>query len=441
MAASPLRARFLGTGTSTALPVGPCLAEVSKPSRDVIAIMDAYNAASSAERDPSKWGGYDPKAGWPKSVACTSCRDAVDNDVSDGWKNRRGNPSLVLSKPDAEGVMRNVVVDVGKTFREQSCKFFPRWGVKRIDAVLITHGHADAYNGLDDLREWNMRQGGALPVYCSRTTFETIEATFPYLVDRSKASGGGEIAILDFVIIEDESEFDIFGIHVTTVPGECWDDWHELTSVPHGRYFYKPTLPVYRLAPSAPGTAPGSPQLDSPSMPIPFLCLGFVFDRQLVYLSDVSSVPDESISRIHMAVKGQNGQHAAAPVLVIDTLWPVRPHASHVSFPQAMEIAIRIKPVQTLLVGMSHPVTNWMWEEIGRAVNGEAGKEPHHKDHLLAQSVIERVWSTEEMKHIAAKVQDAGLVSPAWDGLALEMTPHGALELPLGQGSAGGWIL
>lgn len=222
MAASstPLRARFLGTGTSTALPVGPCLAHAVKPSRDVRALLDAYEAAAPEDRTPEKWGGYDPSGEWPANVPCTSCSDAVDPSVEDGWKNRRGNPSMVLSKPDADGVMRNVVVDVGKTFREQSCKLFPRWGINRIDAVLITHGHADAYNGLDDLREWNMRQGGAMPIYCTQTTFETIAATFPYLVDKSKASGGGEIPVLHFIIVEDESEIDICGITVTTVPGE-----------------------------------------------------------------------------------------------------------------------------------------------------------------------------------------------------------------------------
>lgn len=33
-----------------------------------------------------------------------------------------------------------MLVDVGKTFREQAMRFFPKWGVKTIDAVLLTHG-------------------------------------------------------------------------------------------------------------------------------------------------------------------------------------------------------------------------------------------------------------------------------------------------------------
>lgn len=217
---STLRVHFLGTGTSTALPVGPCLAEADQPSRDVGLFLQEYRSAPEAERIPSRWGGYDPAGTWPATVPCGSCRGAVDPRVADGWKNRRGNPAVVLRKQSAEGVWKNVVVDVGKTFREQSCRLFPRWGIKRIDAVILTHGHADAYNGLDDLREWCGRQGGSIPIYLSQTTFETVSQSFPYLVDKTKASGGGDLPSLKFIIVEEECEFEVEGIHVKTLPGE-----------------------------------------------------------------------------------------------------------------------------------------------------------------------------------------------------------------------------
>lgn len=216
---SSLRVHFLGTGTSTALPVGPCLAQADKPSRDVGLFLDDYNAAPEEDKTPARWGGFNPHGAWPESVACGSCRGAVDPRVAEGWKNRRGNPAVVLRK-QTNGVWKNVVVDVGKTFREQSCRLFPQWGIKRIDAVILTHGHADAYNGLDDLREWCGRQGGSIPIYLSKTTFETVEQSFPYLVDKTKASGGGDLPSLKFVIIEEECEFEVEGIHVRTLPGE-----------------------------------------------------------------------------------------------------------------------------------------------------------------------------------------------------------------------------
>lgn len=47
---------------------------------------------------------------------------------------------VVRKKRKEDGQVRNVVVDVGKTFKEQSGRFFPAWGVDRIDAVILTHG-------------------------------------------------------------------------------------------------------------------------------------------------------------------------------------------------------------------------------------------------------------------------------------------------------------
>lgn len=39
----------------------------------------------------------------------------------------------------------NIVLDVGKTFRENATRFFPAWGVKTIDAVVLTHGRESTY--------------------------------------------------------------------------------------------------------------------------------------------------------------------------------------------------------------------------------------------------------------------------------------------------------
>jgi phosphoribosyl 1,2-cyclic phosphodiesterase len=38
---------------------------------------------------------------------------------------------------------RTIVIDVGKTFREAAIEWFPEYGLRKIDAVLITHAHAD----------------------------------------------------------------------------------------------------------------------------------------------------------------------------------------------------------------------------------------------------------------------------------------------------------
>ena len=78
-------------------------------------------------------------------------------------------------------------VDAGKTMREQCMRLLPRHGIRNLDALLITHAHADAIHGLDDIRDFQ-QQGTRhlalppLPVYVTNTTFSDIRQRFGYLV-------------------------------------------------------------------------------------------------------------------------------------------------------------------------------------------------------------------------------------------------------------------
>src|SRR5207245_1375949 len=73
----------------------------------------------------------------------------------------------------------NVVIDTTPDFRQQAM----RAGLERLDAILLTHGHADHVLGFDDIRPFNIRQRAALPVYSNEDTFQVIRRVFAYVFD------------------------------------------------------------------------------------------------------------------------------------------------------------------------------------------------------------------------------------------------------------------
>ncbi|KAK4687421.1 phosphoribosyl 1,2-cyclic phosphate phosphodiesterase, partial [Tremellales sp. Uapishka_1] len=399
---SPLQLHVLGTGTSTCLPITACLTLTEPYPPSVQATIPSQSLGNS----------------WPSNIPCMSCRSAVDSSVPEGWKNKRGNTSVVLRKNG-----KTVVVDVGKSFREQASMLFPKWGIKNIDAVILTHGHADAFHGLDDLREWCVRQGTPIPIFLNRPTYDTVAKAFPYLVDVTQASGGGDVPSLEWHIIEDDAAFVIHDIHVQSLP------------VHHGVYF----------------TPPNATPTDSPH---PLICLGFAFDHDIVYISDVSSIPASTWDLIlspptSSATVYPTMPHHSLPtpartppptshplppkILIIDALWPIRTHASHINFPQALEIAMRIKPQITYLIGFSHPTTHYMWEKLGRSVagRGEDKSSPSHPDEKHALELVEKVWADEQFTRdgLDARLREwKGRVEPGWDGLVVEVDEKGWRE-------------
>jgi phosphoribosyl 1,2-cyclic phosphate phosphodiesterase len=95
---------------------------------------------------------------------CEVCRSPDPRD-------RRLRPSILMEWDGTK-----VLVDTSTDLRQQAL----RHHIARIDAVLYTHHHADHVLGLDELRLYNWRQGGPVPVYGSRATLDALTRTFPF---------------------------------------------------------------------------------------------------------------------------------------------------------------------------------------------------------------------------------------------------------------------
>ena len=164
--------------------------------------------------------------------------------------------------------------------------------LKRVDAVLMTHAHADHTAGLDDLRRFNQIAEARIPMYAGAVTAGMLRERFAYAFTHEFPFFGGKP---DLDLHEVDPPF-VFGDQ-TVVPIPVW---HGRTQV-HG----------YRFG-------------------------------DLAYITDAKTIPDPSMELL-----------AGVDTLVINAL-RVRPHPTHLSIEEALEVIRQIEPRQAFLIHLSH---------------------------------------------------------------------------------------
>lgn len=118
---------------------------------------------------------------------------------------KRTRPSVLLACGG-----RNVVIDTTPDFRYQAM----RARIDRLDAVIYTHGHADHILGLDDIRPYNLKQRGVVPIYAAAETLAILRRQFAYIFDGAPTVSsvpGVELHTID-------GPFHLLGVSIVPVP-------------------------------------------------------------------------------------------------------------------------------------------------------------------------------------------------------------------------------
>jgi phosphoribosyl 1,2-cyclic phosphate phosphodiesterase len=208
---------------------------------------------------------------------CGVCRSTDPRD-------QRSRPSVYIECDDGT----RLLVDTTPDLRLQAL----RHNLRRVDAILFTHAHADHIMGLDEIRRFNVLSGGAIAGYGDAPTIADLQRVFGYAFDPDLPPGGG-----------------VPDLRLAWLAGPCCIGRQEIVPVPvrHGVR----TIYGFRVG-------------------------GFA------YLTDCSAVPDASRPLL-----------AGIDTLVIDALRR-RPHPTHLSLDQAIAEARRLGARATYFTHIAH---------------------------------------------------------------------------------------
>jgi phosphoribosyl 1,2-cyclic phosphate phosphodiesterase len=232
-----VRLRFLGTGTSFGIPVIGC--------------------------------------------DCAVCR-------SSDARNRRTRHGLLLR----EGP-RRLLVDTPPELRLQLVAA----GVDGVDAVFLSHPHADHLHGIDDLRGLAGRRSGRIPFHVAAEYEAELRSRFPYFLGPDRTSQPGMVVPeIELVPFADRDTIDAAGFELRVV------------GAPHGAF-----------------TSYG------------FRC------GDLTVIIDGKRVPVDAVPLLE-----------GSRTLVINALWHGSPHPAHFNVEEALEVVERLRPERAFLTHLTH---------------------------------------------------------------------------------------
>ena len=216
------------------------------------------------------------------TIGC-DCKVCTSADPRDN----RLRPSIVIAHDG-----QNILIDTTPDFRTQAL----RAQIRRLDAIVYTHAHADHIMGLDDVRPYQFKRKDPIPVFGAEKTLAAVQRCFQYAFDGlERSTYVPKLALQPF----NGEPFTACGLEFTPIP------------ILHG----------------------------------PEIIYGFRFG-DAAYLTDHSEIPAESMEKLH-----------GLEVLFLDALRH-KPHPTHSTVERSVQTVAALAPKRAFFTHICHDLAH-----------------------------------------------------------------------------------
>ncbi len=150
--------------------------------------------------------------GTSSGVPLIGCGCAVC--VSTDPRDNRTRTSSTIEFTDPEGQERVILIDASPDLRIQSL----REGLTRVDAILITHNHVDHVFGLDEVRRFNDLMKQPIEVWADEHTHASLDRVYQHIFQPHTNVQDSFIAKLVPMTLTPLEPIELFGLRITPIP-------------------------------------------------------------------------------------------------------------------------------------------------------------------------------------------------------------------------------
>jgi phosphoribosyl 1,2-cyclic phosphate phosphodiesterase len=195
---------------------------------------------------------------------------------------------------------KNILVDTSPDLRTQMLNN----NISALDAVIITHEHADHLHGLDDIRPFCFRAPHQnIPLYANYETNETIKIRFPYIFDTKRPVIGGGLPKIELNNVAPKQKIEIFN-----------SEEFLFFNFPHGH----------------------------------IETMGFIHNNKMAYIVDCMNLPNDIVELL---------ANSHLDLLILDCLQR-KDHTTHLTVEKSFALIKKIQAKRTGLIHMGHDLSH-----------------------------------------------------------------------------------